>query len=70
MAVMATISPATATKVQTTVEAAVPAALSRGFAGDTPATTVPRPLATPIARTIKAVKVTIASGDASLSSSR
>ena len=83
MAAMATISPSTATRVQVPVEAAAVSAVLRdidagtawvarscGFAGATPVTTVLRPVATPIARTIKAVKVTIAWGDAILSSSR
>src|SRR5207244_6510319 len=70
MASIAITSPSAATSVQKAVDAAVPAAARRGIAGDTPATTVPRLVATLITRTTSAVKVTIASGAASLRRSR
>src|SRR5438046_1827896 len=67
---IAITSPRAATKVQKAVEAAVPAAARRGIAGDTPATALPRLVVTPTTRTTSAVKVTIASGAASLRRSR
>src|SRR5207248_9761400 len=70
MASIAITSPSAATSVQKAVDAAVPAAARRGIAGDTPATAVPRLVVTPITRTTSAVKVTIASGAASLRRSR
>src|SRR6266480_3454749 len=69
-ALIAITSPSAATKVQKAVEAAVAAAARRGTAGDTPATAVPRLVVTPSTRTTSVVKVTIASGAASLRRSR
>src|SRR5882724_10072225 len=72
-AAIAMTIPRPATNEHQTVEVRLgrmPAAPVGGFAGDTPATTVARPLISPIVSTTRALITTMASGDASLRSSR